>query len=727
MFWHNNQSIFLGNSVSTILVACKSVGKLIARFCYHEQLPVAGNCRACLVELQNFDKPTAACVAELEFDQSVWTESVFSKKARENVFELLLINHPLDCPICDQGGECDLQDQSKVFGSLSSRYFFKKRSIFDKHCDFLIKTIMTRCIHCTRCVRFNNVISNGKIGILNRGTASTIGNYFFRNLQSNLLANVIDLCPVGALTSRINAFTSRPWEVTLKDGLDLADGVGSTVYFGIKDLSILKVLPKPNKSLNGNLITDTCRFFFKQIKTARLNNLQFLNKTTLNYNTLRWPTFFKQLDTLQRSFNFIFILINQKLNQFTVSFLKKLNNRLGNKIKFITNSVNAKQNVYFSSAAVSIGSLDKQINNCFLYSYLDSENNILNLKLKLKYQKSLLTILCSGVVFSEGFNSFGILNLKAFTKKIKAKTSYSAIFLFGLFSFSIISRGFSSRTNYFKSISYAQKRQVYTHKFSNTTTFCNEEGFTLLHVSSSFLKPQEDSIFFCISSADSLYLRKNIITKNKHIIWFHSYKPLFGNFLYLVPVSSFFEETGLYINLEQKAQVFNKILNSNFKHKSFSTILASIFKLSFGENLKLKTLVFKPQQHSLLKYSFVDPVSVLGYGIFTVIFGLIMVDIGTGWTAGLSATADNTEAVIEAATNKAFIIGPDQMAAAVNFTSDRTSTILILPESYNESATLLTCVFVDGLALNIFTAVIYGVYFSTAATMQIIETMPMGY
>lgn len=171
---------------------------------------MAGNCRACLLEVQHLEKPVAACITDVEPNLKIWTENIFSRKARENVMEALLLNHPLDCPICDQAGECDLQEQSKRVGTTSSRFFFPKRSVLDKNLNFFIKTIMTRCIHCTRCVRFNDLLDNEYLGVLNRGTSTEISNYSANLQESELSGNVIDLCPVGALTGRTYAFQTRP-------------------------------------------------------------------------------------------------------------------------------------------------------------------------------------------------------------------------------------------------------------------------------------------------------------------------------------------------------------------------------------------------------------------------------------------------------------------------------------------------------------------------------------
>jgi NADH-quinone oxidoreductase subunit G len=208
----NNKIFFVKKNI-TLLEACKYVGITIPRFCYHESLSISGNCRMCLVEIEpNANlKPVSACTLTITEDMHILTDTPFVKKARENVLETLLLHHPLDCPICDQGGECDLQDQTKMYGLKNSRYFFNKRGVEDKFLGSFIKTIMTRCIHCTRCVRFSDEFVGKRIlGTLNRGQHTEIGPYISTVFDSNISGNVIDLCPVGALTSKIYAFKARP-------------------------------------------------------------------------------------------------------------------------------------------------------------------------------------------------------------------------------------------------------------------------------------------------------------------------------------------------------------------------------------------------------------------------------------------------------------------------------------------------------------------------------------
>jgi NADH dehydrogenase (ubiquinone) Fe-S protein 1 len=266
-----NNSHFLVKKNISILEACKYVGITVPRFCYHETLSVAGNCRMCLVEVENNPKPISSCTRPVEKNMSIFVDTPLVKKARENVIETLLLNHPLDCPICDQGGECDLQDQTKVFGSDYSRFFFNKRGVEDKNCGPLIKTIMTRCIHCTRCVRFGSEVAGVDfLGTLNRGTSTEIGSYAPNIFASEISGNVIDLCPVGALTSKPYAFKARPWELKINETIDITDSTGSNIYVNFKETEILRVLPKNNSEINENLISDKTRFSYDSVKTVLL-------------------------------------------------------------------------------------------------------------------------------------------------------------------------------------------------------------------------------------------------------------------------------------------------------------------------------------------------------------------------------------------------------------------------------------------------------------------------
>ena len=268
---------------STVLQACEAVGVEIPRFCYHERLSIAGNCRMCLVEIEKTPKPVASCAMPIMNGMTIFTDTPLVKKAREAVLEFLLLNHPLDCPICDQGGECDLQDQALAFGSDRSRYFETKRGVEDKNCGPLIKTIMTRCIHCTRCVRFASEIAGVEdLGTTGRGRETEIGTYVEKTFESELSGNVIDLCPVGALTSKPYAFMARPWELRSTESIDVSDGVGSNIRIDSRGTEILRILPRFNEEINEEWISDKTRFSYDGLRIQRIDapvNNEYANKS----------------------------------------------------------------------------------------------------------------------------------------------------------------------------------------------------------------------------------------------------------------------------------------------------------------------------------------------------------------------------------------------------------------------------------------------------------------
>lgn len=256
---------------TTVLQACEKAGIQIPRFCYHERLSVAGNCRMCLVEIEKAPKPVAACAMPVMKGWNILTNSEKTRKAREGVMEFLLANHPLDCPICDQGGECDLQDQSMQFGSDRSRFTEGKRAVEDKNIGPLIKTIMTRCIQCTRCVRFASEIAGVEdLGTTGRGNNLQIGTYVEKMFMSELSGNVIDVCPVGALTSKPYAFTARPWETRKTESIDVLDAVGSNIIVSTRGGEVMRVMPRLNEDVNEEWISDKTRFAYDGLKRQRL-------------------------------------------------------------------------------------------------------------------------------------------------------------------------------------------------------------------------------------------------------------------------------------------------------------------------------------------------------------------------------------------------------------------------------------------------------------------------
>src|SRR5262245_212749 len=264
----------------TLIQACQLAGIEIPRFCYHERLSIAGNCRMCLVEVAGMPKPVASCAMSVNdlrpardgTPPTIITTSETVKKAREGVLEFLLINHPLDCPICDQGGECDLQDQTMAYGFDASRFQDNKRAVEDKYLGPLIGTYMTRCIHCTRCVRFMTEVAGvEELGAIGRGEDMEITTYLERGLLSNLSGNVVDLCPVGALTSKPYAFIARPWELTKTPSIDTMDALGSAIRVDSRGREVMRILPRVNDAINEEWISDKTRHVWDGLRTQRLD------------------------------------------------------------------------------------------------------------------------------------------------------------------------------------------------------------------------------------------------------------------------------------------------------------------------------------------------------------------------------------------------------------------------------------------------------------------------
>ena len=300
---------------STIIQACDKLSIEIPRFCYHERLSISGNCRMCLVEVEKAPKPVASCTQPVMDGMVVKTNSKMVKEAREGVMEFLLIHHPLDCPICDQAGECDLQDQSLFYGRSHSRYKEKKRSVKDKNMGPLIQTNMTRCIHCTRCVRFlEEVAGTNELGAISRGEDMQITTYVEKAITSELSGNIIDLCPVGALTSKPYAFTARSWELKNTYSIDIMDAVGSHIRIDSKHNEVMRILPNLCEEINEEWISDKARFFYDALKLRRLDMpIMVTEKHNDNH---------KNPGLREISYEEAFSMVNSKISQMNGSYDK---------------------------------------------------------------------------------------------------------------------------------------------------------------------------------------------------------------------------------------------------------------------------------------------------------------------------------------------------------------------------------------------------------------------
>ena len=317
---------------STVLQACEEAGIEIPRFCYHEKLSVAGNCRMCLVELENSPKPIASCAMPASSGMVIKTNSSMVKDARKGVMEFLLINHPLDCPICDQGGECDLQDQAMFFGKGSSRFNDAKRAVSDKNMGPLIKTTMTRCIHCTRCVRFANEVAGVEnFGAIGRGENVEITTYLEKAVISELSGNLVDLCPVGALTSKPYSFLARPWELTKTETIDVMDAVGCNIRVDSRDGKVLRVLPRINEDINEEWISDKSRYAIDGLSKQRLDIPYVKVKNKLLPSS--WNDAFKNIKAKLSSIssNQVAAIIGDQTDTESIFALKKLFEKIDSK------------------------------------------------------------------------------------------------------------------------------------------------------------------------------------------------------------------------------------------------------------------------------------------------------------------------------------------------------------------------------------------------------------
>ena len=328
IYINNNKYQVSQKTKFNILQITQYLNISVPKFCYHNKLNVAGNCRMCLVEVEKAPKPIVACATPIMPNMSIFTDSPMAKKARENALEILLVNHPLDCPICDQGGECDLQENTKDFASDRNRnFYYNRRTVQDKNLGFTIKTIMTRCIHCTRCVRFIEEYADyNTLRALGRGSHMEIGTYVDKFIKTELSGNLVDLCPVGALTSKNYAFKARSWELKRTKTVDFTDNVGSSIVVYSRNKSslnikskkrsnnlesekIMRVLPFLNENINENWISDKTRFAFDGLYNNRLLSMRYqysllndtkIKETIKNYN---WYYFLNKIVKNNNFFN----------------------------------------------------------------------------------------------------------------------------------------------------------------------------------------------------------------------------------------------------------------------------------------------------------------------------------------------------------------------------------------------------------------------------------------
>jgi len=582
---------FLVKSSISVLEACKYVGITIPRFCYHETLSVAGNCRMCLVEIANSPKPVAACALPVSNNIKIFTNTPLVKKARENILETLLLNHPLDCPICDQGGECDLQDQTKNFGGDKTKNFFVKRTVEDKFCGPLIKTIMTRCIHCTRCVRFSSEIAGVDFfGTLNRGVHTEIGSYIKDSFNSEISGNVIDLCPVGALTSKVYAFKTRPWELRTVESIDLSDSTGSNIYINFKEVEILRIIPKVNNEINNNLISDKARFSYDSSKLQRITKI--FNKKNNKFEQSNWLNFLRESETDLLTKN-VSCFVNDEIDLESLTLLKQLSFK-NNNLKIINVNVLAasKSNTFVNYLNSKIKDITTTSKICILISTnIRIESAILNTRIRSKFVTEDFTVYSVAKNYKSNFPiTFLNLNINSFLLLLEGKhrilskilVSFKAPFI--IFGESFLKSGLKYQV-VFKTI----KQIIPSAVIFNIGGYSNSESRNLLNISSVITTSYKSAdILVCLNLADNIYLAKIFKTYNKKIFWFNTQ----GSSLALksdiiLPILSDLEEENIFINFENRPQKTGKVFCANQDARSLKHFLKYLLNSASSSTIPL--------------------------------------------------------------------------------------------------------------------------------------------
>ena len=606
----------------TVLQACEIAGIEIPRFCYHERLSIAGNCRMCLVEMDNSPKPVASCAMPVSEGMNIKTKSDLVKTARNGVMEFLLINHPLDCPICDQGGECDLQDQAMAYGKGFSRFVETKRAVKDKNLGPLIKTHMTRCIHCTRCVRFAEEVAGiEQIGTIGRGEDTEITTYLENAVDSELSANIIDLCPVGALTSKPYAYVARPWELKKTESIDLMDAVGSNVRFDTKADKIMRVLPIINESINEEWISDKARFAYDGLQSQRLDKgyIKKNNKLLEVSNNELVSLFSEKISSSKK----VAALMGNIVDCETIFAFKLFLDNLDKSVAY-----DCRQDSTFlipgDRSSYLFNSQIAGIDECDLCLLIGSnpkiEASILNSRIRKRYlnsdNKIIIGYVGENIELNYKFQNLGespsilkqILDGSHQFSKYLKKSKKPMI---------ILGQGALSRDDS-EEIFFAS-RSIY-EKYSNDS---NWSGFNVLQTFAGRAGAYDVNFFKGFNNKYNLNFMKSIdssnidililfaadeidfnkINKNSYIIYFGHHGDKTANIAdMIIPIPCFTENEGIFVNLEGRPQISAQIrkplpnVNEAWKFLLQSAKILNI-KLGFNNFLELRELMFDGIKH----------------------------------------------------------------------------------------------------------------------------------
>lgn len=572
-------------TVGTIFQKCSNNGIDIPCFCYHESLSIAGNCRMCLVEASNSLKLVVSCAMPMAEEIKVYTNNIRVKKARESVLEFLLINHPLDCPICDQAGECDLQDITLVFGSDKSRFYeYNKRAIFDRNCGPFVKMLMTRCIHCTRCVRFLNEISGtNDFGMLGRGESSEIGTYINHSLIDELSGNIIDLCPVGALTSKPYSFKARPWELSSLESIDVLDSMASNIRVDFFNNKVYRILPIYDKNVNEDWITNKARFVYDSNNYQRINypmlkiNDKFVAITWRNLLYIYFFNIYKYI------FNGIISMFGSFSDLNLINDMSKFFNLLGTEV-YLSGQYNLSdfRNHYFIDKIINI--FDNVRNLLFIGTNIRLELPLMNSKLrKCINNNKKIKIFYVGLsnsynnvpVISCGNSIFDLINIFkgkniAFSKNIFVKSIFYSLFTTnnlkymyfrvfiknGINNVNIIKVFFEKIFNkyFFFKINNLIDNISFLNIFENGNYRLNDRVYNNLEKRFIFFENINEHLVFN-------YLK---ISKNDFVIYHGQFFGINQEIIDLIiPSLSIYEYNGTFINLEGRIRKLIKAVSQN--------------------------------------------------------------------------------------------------------------------------------------------------------------------
>ena len=618
----------------TVLQACELADVEIPRFCYHEKLSIAGNCRMCLVQMEKSAKPIASCAMPATEGMNIKTNTEFVKKARKGMMEFLLANHPLDCPVCDQGGECDLQDQSLFYGFDKSRFSENKRAVKDKYMGPLIKTQMTRCIHCTRCVRFAEEVAGvPEIGAIGRGEDMEITTYLEKSMTSELSANVIDLCPVGALTSKPYAFEARPWELKKTESIDVMDAVGSNIRVDTYGWEVKRILPRLNNEINEEWISDKTRYACDGLLKQRLD-VPYIRKN----NKLIKSTWDEAIDLISNKIKSIKPEqiaghVGDMVSIETIFSFKNLLKKIGtNNFDFIEKKIHIdptdKINYIFNSSIQSIESSDLIL---LIGTNPKHEATIVNARIRKAFVKNKTPIYSIGnpgdltydyTLLGNDVNDIkNIFDGKSEISK-KIKNAKKPIFIIGE---SILELKNS------KYILEKTKNFLIENNFINetwnalnilvqnaSTVGAIDLGFYNIDESNNFiffdkLKNKEFKFLYLVAS-DNIEIKKN----NEFIVYQGSHGDKNASVAdVILPAAAYTEQNGLFENLEGRVQICRKasyptnealedwkifnLINKSLNNLDLFLDFSSIRKLALQEIPNFSEIDMLPKKTDLVK------------------------------------------------------------------------------------------------------------------------------